>query len=141
MKKMAIITILCLIAAIFVGCRPQPQLADYNAVTQSLAGTWDWPGGAGNPIFISYDGAWNHSTGDTGLYGNINVTESGENFSLVFIVTRAEGPGAYGSPGIPQGYGVRYGDVWWDNVVYSPAADELIFENWDGTPLLMERTR
>jgi len=112
---------------------------DYYEIIQSLAGTWDWPDGAGNPIFIYNDGTWRHSSGDVGLYGNISITESGGNFSLVFIVTQAEGPGAYGSPGIPPGYGVRYGDIWWDKVVYSPATDELNFENWDGSTLLMER--
>jgi len=113
---------------------------EFKAVSQSLAGVWGWPDGGGNPIYIYSDGTWRHSSGDVGVYGNINITESGSgNFSLVFIVAHAEGPGAYGSPGIPPGYGVRYGDIWWDSVVYSPAVDELVFENWDGSMILMER--
>jgi len=114
---------------------------EFATVIQSLAGVWDWPEGAGNPIYIYNDGTWRHSSGDVGVYGNINITGSGENFSLVFIVTHAEGPGAYGSPGIPTGYGVRYGDIWWDRVTYSSATDELNFEVWDGSTVLMERSR
>ncbi|MCL2397495.1 MAG: hypothetical protein FWC93_05455 [Defluviitaleaceae bacterium] len=133
--------VLFVVAACNGGGEQSEEVLDYDTVIQNLAGTWDWPGGAGNPIFIYDDGTWSHSTGDTGLYGSISIAEYDGNFSLVFIVTRAEGPGAYGSPGIPYGYGVRYGDIWWDSVVYSPDTDELRMANWDGSMLLMERYR
>lgn len=163
MKKLAIITLLCLLAVVLVGCGSQTSeqvhddnvqeqvqgetVADYYAVIQSLAGIWDFPGGAGNPVYISTDGAWEHSTGDTGLYGSASITEYNGDFSLEFIVTHAEGAGAFGW--IPQGetspaagteYGWRYGDVW-GRVVYSPTLSELHLENWDGLMLLMERNR
>ena len=140
MKKIFTMLLILLVLFALAACGGNGEQAPTSqTVFQSLAGTWDWPDGAGNPVFIYPDGTWEHSSGDVGVYGNISVTESGENFSLVFVVTHAEGPGAYGSPGIPPGYGVRYGDIWWDGMIYSPATDELSFEAWDGSMLLMER--
>ncbi|MCL2436518.1 MAG: hypothetical protein FWD00_00610 [Clostridiales bacterium] len=140
MKKIFTVLLILLVLFALAACGGNgEQVPADQAVFQSLSGTWDWPDGAGNPVFIYPDGTWEHSSGDVGVYGNISVTESGENFSLVFVVTHAEGPGAYGSPGIPPGYGVRYGDIWWDGMIYSPATDELSFEAWDGSMLLMER--
>ena len=112
---------------------------DYDAVIRSIAGTWDWPGGTGHPFYIHNDGSWEHSTGDTGLYGNVRIVGADGDFLLEFIVTRAEGAGVYGSPGIPAGEGWRYGDLWGGGV-YSPAASELRFEGWDGSMVLMERS-
>jgi len=118
---------------------PVEETVDEHTVIQSLAEVWDWPGGTGHPFTIHGDGTWEHSTGDTGLYGNVNITESGGNFSLEFFVTRAEGAGVYGSPGIPAGYGWRYGDIWGTGM-YSPATHELHFDNYDGSTSLMRRS-
>ena len=110
-------------------------------------GRWDWPGGAGNPVYIYDDGTWEHAPGDVGLYGDVSIRESNGNFLLEFIVTRAEGPGAFGwippgetSPAASTEYGWRYGDVW-GRGVYSPTASELHLESRDGSMLLMERSR
>ena len=120
---------------------------DYDAVIQSLAGMWDWPGSLGNTLYIFHDGTWEQVPGDVGLYGNVYIMESNGTFSLEFIVTHAESPGAFGwippgetSPAAGTEYGWRSGDVW-GRGVYSPASSELHLENWDGSMLLMERNR
>jgi len=159
MKKLAVIAILCIVAVAFISCGSQTSeqvqddnvdeqveiSPDYYAVSQSLAGTWDWPAGAGNSVFITSDGTWEHSTGDTGLYGNISISEYDGDFLLTFIITRAEGPGAFGwippgetSPAAGTEYGFYYGDIWIRGV-YSLVSNELHLENWDGSMLLMER--
>ena len=112
---------------------------DYNdSVIKSLAGTWDWPGGAGNAVYIHSDGTWEHSTGDTGILGNVSIEEVGGIYSVEFIVTHAEGAGAYGAPGIPYGYGVRPETIWFSGT-YAPALNELQIENFDGLMIFMER--
>jgi len=147
---------LMLVAALFAitacGNDAQEQVqgetvADYYTVIQSLAGIWDWPDGAGNQVFICNAGAWEHIPGDVGLYGNVSIAEYYGDFLLEFTVTRAEGPGAFGwippgetSPASGTEDGWRYGDVW-GRGVYSPTFSELHLENWDGSMLLMERSR
>jgi len=138
MKKILSVSLILLVLLASGGCNRNEAEADYYAVIQSIAGTWDWPGGTGNPFSIYSDGSWEHSTGDTGLYGNVSIAGADGDFSLEFVVNRAEGAGVYGSPGIPAGEGWRYGDVWGGGV-YSPATNELRFESWDGSLLLMER--
>jgi len=122
-------------------------VVDYTTVIQRLVGVWDWPGGAGNPISIYNDGTWEHVPGDVGLYGNVSITASNGNFLLEFVVTRAEGPGAFGwvpqgeaSPAADTEDGWRYGDVW-GRGVYFYTSNELHLENWDGSMLLMEKNR
>ena len=139
MRKTLSLLFILLISLALTACSDNGEHGqDEVAVIQNLAGTWDWPGGTGSFFTIFDDGPWAlTSGGDTDLYGDVSIAESDENFSLEFIVTRAEGAGAYGSPGIPEGEGWREGDIW-SVGAYSPDTDALHLGNRDGSMVLME---
>jgi len=119
------------------------DVIDIHTVNRSLAGFWDWPEG-GNSVIIYDDGTWRHGLGDATVFGYVSIAEYNGKFSLEFIITHAEGPGAYGwippgetQPAAGTEYGVRPG-IWRSGVYYS-LENERHLENSDGTIFLIRR--
>ena len=143
MKKTIIATLLCLFAALLVGCgsqtdnQNQDDAVDYSMVIQSLTGIW-WTDDGILSVSIYDDGTWAHSFGDISVHGDVQVSGDDGGFALELIVTHVGGPGAAGTAD-GSDYIWRYGDLW-GRGTYFPLSGEPQLERHDGAILLRENT-
>ena len=78
--------------------RPEaPEIDIASLFISSLAGVWNWPDYAENPIFVNPDGTWSQMQGNVLISGEIELTQDGGNFAFQFIATKGRGPGIEGS--------------------------------------------